>query len=253
MNYAWSCLSFLLNCNAELYKRRASDWRAGLVSPKYWRKKGFKIFHKQTFCKVANFYTSRLRLVLKLCKNLFSFTGYLLNIAYSLNLWIVHQSLNFWRVWYETFPKTTTPQEFVPGIPIFYPFQLLIALIIREYEHVEASPRCWQASPFSTSQTYLEEKDSKPTTKKYVDLSHLQKGLEASKSTRRQKLATSAEVDEHKRQLLISFWTTDDVRTLVESHSGRWWRIGAWWRASPGSPWRRGPRGALSRGLTCSD
>ena len=38
----------------------------------------------QTFCKVANFYTSRLRLILKLCKNHFSFTGYLLNIAYSL-------------------------------------------------------------------------------------------------------------------------------------------------------------------------
>ena len=168
-------------------------------------------------------------------------------------LWIVHQSLNFWRVWCETFPKTTTPQEFVPGIQIFYPFQLLITLIIREYEHVEASPRCWQASPFSTSQTYLEEKDSKSKTKKYVDLSHLQKGLEASKSTRRQKLATSAEVDEHKRQLLISFWTTDDARTLVESHSGRWWRRGAWWRAGPGSPWRRGPRGASSRGLTSSD
>ena len=41
------------------------------------------MFHMQTFCKAAHFYTSRLRLVL-LYKYHFSFNGCLLNIAYSL-------------------------------------------------------------------------------------------------------------------------------------------------------------------------
>ena len=50
----------------------------------YWRRKGINTLHMQTFCKVANVYTSRLRLVLKLYKYNFSFTGCLLNIAYSL-------------------------------------------------------------------------------------------------------------------------------------------------------------------------
>ena len=37
-------------------------------------------------------------------------------------LWTVQQSLNFWSVWFDPFPKTNTPQEFVPGIQIIYPF-----------------------------------------------------------------------------------------------------------------------------------
>ena len=52
-------------------------------------------------------------------------------------LWIVQQSLNFWSVWSDPFPKTNTPQEFVSRDSDILPF-----LIADSSQH-QGVRTCW--------------------------------------------------------------------------------------------------------------